>query len=111
MDGVRQVEELYEAFELERITKSPAVFDKTKLGWMNGQHLRALPVETSKGMIGDQLVSCGLLSSNAGALVDALVACIQNNLELVAGVPLPRPPTQHSGHASGPCCPSPSPSR
>jgi len=78
------VEELYEAFQLERITKSPAVFDKTKLSWMNGQHLRALPVETSKGMIGEQLVGCGLLASNQGPLVDALVACVQNNLELVA---------------------------
>ena len=78
------MEELYEAFQLERITKSPAVFDKTKLSWMNGQHLRALPVETSKGMIGEQLVGCGLLASNQGPLVDALVACVQNNLELVA---------------------------
>lgn len=38
-------EELQEAFSIERITKSPAVFDKVKLAWMNGQHLRALPKE------------------------------------------------------------------
>ena len=31
------------AFSLDRITKSPAVFDMKKLRWVNGQHLRALP--------------------------------------------------------------------
>lgn len=36
-------EELQQKFSLDRITKSPAVFDKTKLSWMNGQFLRALP--------------------------------------------------------------------
>lgn len=34
------VDELTEAFALDRITKSAAVFDKVKLSWMNGQHLR-----------------------------------------------------------------------
>ena len=38
-------QELQEKFSLERITKSAAVFDKTKLSWMNGQYLRALPDE------------------------------------------------------------------
>ena len=38
-----QVSELSTKFSLERITKSPAVFDKVKLAWMNGQHLKALP--------------------------------------------------------------------
>ena len=48
-DGTEQeiytAEELQEAFAVDRITKSPAVFDKVKLSWMNGQHLRVLPVE------------------------------------------------------------------
>ena len=38
-------QELQEKFSLDRITKSAAVFDKTKLSWMNGQYLRALPDE------------------------------------------------------------------
>jgi glutamyl/glutaminyl-tRNA synthetase len=40
---IYSVEELQQAFTLDRITKSPAVFDKVKLAWMNGQHLRSLP--------------------------------------------------------------------
>ena len=39
---VSQVTELSDRFNLERITKSPAVFDKVKLSWMNGQHLKGL---------------------------------------------------------------------
>ncbi len=45
------IEELIENFSLERISKSPGVFDHTKLTWMNGQHLRALPVDTLLPMV------------------------------------------------------------
>ena len=45
MQELFSAQELQEKFSLERITKSPAVFDKTKLSWMNGQYLRALPDE------------------------------------------------------------------
>lgn len=36
------VPELIDAFSLERIVKSPAVFDMDKLNWLNGMHLRSL---------------------------------------------------------------------
>src|ERR671933_1808927 len=36
-------EELIERFSLERVSKSPAVFDEQKLRWMNGHYLRELP--------------------------------------------------------------------
>lgn len=39
------LEELKEVFTLERLNKSPAIFDVTKLTWMNGCYIRALPVE------------------------------------------------------------------
>ena len=45
MQEIFAAEELQGKFSLERITKSAAVFDKTKLSWMNGQYLRALPDE------------------------------------------------------------------
>jgi nondiscriminating glutamyl-tRNA synthetase len=32
-------------FSLERVSKSPAVFDINKLRWLNGQYLRKLPIE------------------------------------------------------------------
>ena len=48
---IYSVEELKECFTLERISKSPGVFDHAKLTWMNGQHLRALPVEKLVPMV------------------------------------------------------------
>jgi len=38
-------DELVERFTLERVGASPAVFDFTKLEWLNGVYLRALPPE------------------------------------------------------------------
>jgi len=37
--------ELQERFSLERVSRSPAVFDEQKLRWMNGHYLRELPVD------------------------------------------------------------------
>ena len=36
-------DELIQGFSLERVSKSPAVFDEQKLRWMNGRYLRELP--------------------------------------------------------------------
>lgn len=36
------LEELKKVFSVKRISKSPAVFDKAKLDWMAGMHIRAL---------------------------------------------------------------------
>jgi len=38
--------ELVERFTLERVNRSPGVFDPEKLEWLNGEHLRALPPAT-----------------------------------------------------------------
>lgn len=38
-------DELVEAFELERVVKSPSVFDLEKLKWVNSQHLKMKTVE------------------------------------------------------------------
>jgi nondiscriminating glutamyl-tRNA synthetase len=37
------MEQLIEQFSLNRVSKSPAVFDIAKLRWLNAQYLRALP--------------------------------------------------------------------
>src|SRR3954449_4929631 len=42
-------EELVASFSLERVSKSPAVFDEQKLRWMNGRYLRAMtPAELAR---------------------------------------------------------------
>ena len=44
-------EELIERFSLERVSKSPAVFDEQKLRWMNGRYLRELDVDDLKARL------------------------------------------------------------
>ena len=48
-------EELINAFDLNRIVKSSAVFDMDKLTWINSQHLRALPLERVRELVLDSL--------------------------------------------------------
>lgn len=39
------MEELVQAFDLSRINKSGAVFDRAKLNWMNAHYIKELPIE------------------------------------------------------------------
>ena len=39
------IPELQERFQLDRVSKAPAVFDEQKLRWMNGRYLRELSVD------------------------------------------------------------------
>lgn len=42
---IYEMSEMIEAFAMEKVNKSGAIFDYDKLDWMNGMYLRALPVE------------------------------------------------------------------
>ncbi|KAG2490199.1 hypothetical protein HYH03_011326 [Edaphochlamys debaryana] len=89
-DGTEQeifsIDELSTKFSLDRITKSPAVFDKVKLGWMNGQWFKALPEEQSAAMSGGHLVKAGLLAQPDSAFVRAAVKLVSKGVELVTDV-------------------------
>ncbi|CAM9597847.1 unnamed protein product [Ectocarpus sp. 13 AM-2016] len=76
-------EELHEAFDLRRVVKSSAVFDMTKLKWMNGQHLRALAVEELVPMVGSMLVEAGVCKDAGGPFVMSAATLVQGSLELV----------------------------
>lgn len=47
-------EELIDAFELERVVKSPSVFDMEKLRWVNSQHLKMMPMENVVELVKEQ---------------------------------------------------------
>jgi glutamyl-tRNA synthetase len=53
-------EELIERFSLERVSKSPAVFDEQKLRWMNGRYLRELSVDELTPRLEDLTGRAGL---------------------------------------------------
>jgi len=45
-DELLSPERLRQEFDLDRVSRSPAIFDVQKLRWMGGEHLRAAPVAT-----------------------------------------------------------------
>lgn len=54
-------DELIDAFEVERVVKSPSVFDMEKLKWVNSQHMKMLSMDELSGLVKDQLELEGLL--------------------------------------------------
>jgi len=54
-------DELIDAFELERVVKSPSVFDLEKLKWVNSQHLKMMTVSDIVPLVKDQIKWEGML--------------------------------------------------
>jgi glutamyl-tRNA synthetase len=75
--GTREIfslPELVEGFDLERINKAGAVFDLTKLEWMNGYYIRHLPVPELAARLMPFLERAGLVgdrSEQGAALVSS----------------------------------------
>ncbi|QDX92120.1 glutamate--tRNA ligase [Brevibacillus laterosporus] len=55
------LEELSERFSFDRVSKSPAVFDSTKMNWMNNHYLKAKPVDVIVDMCIPHLQEAGFL--------------------------------------------------
>ncbi len=71
--------ELIEHFRLERVSRSPAVFDEQKLRWMNGQYLRRMPVPELAQRVRDYLRMRGLPGADDPRLEQA-VAAVQEKI-------------------------------
>ncbi|KAM1789885.1 hypothetical protein ACFX12_034002 [Malus domestica] len=76
------LEKLVEKFTIGRVNKSGAIFDSTKLRWMNGQHLRALPSEELTKLIGEQWKNTGLLTDSEGSFVEEAVELLKDGIDL-----------------------------
>ncbi|XP_050367069.1 glutamate--tRNA ligase, chloroplastic/mitochondrial isoform X2 [Argentina anserina] len=72
-----------EKFTIGRVNKSGAIFDNTKLRWMNGQHLQALPSEELKKRIGEQWKSTGILTESDGSFVEDAFELLKDGIYLV----------------------------
>ena len=59
-------EELVDAFSIERVLKKAAVFDLTKLEWLNGQHISLTPPEALLPLIEGELARLGLDAATLG---------------------------------------------
>ncbi|CAL1392077.1 unnamed protein product [Linum trigynum] len=77
------LEQLVEKFTIDRVNKSGAVFDSTKLRWMNGQHLKALPYEKLTKLIGERWKNIGILMESQGSFIEEAVNLLKDGIDLV----------------------------
>ena len=80
---IYEISELEKLFSVERINKAPAVFDKVKLNWMNGQHLKLLSNDEFEALIGSALTRAGVLKEGSDATLKAIIPMIKESIELV----------------------------
>ncbi|XP_038973583.1 glutamate--tRNA ligase, chloroplastic/mitochondrial-like [Phoenix dactylifera] len=80
------IDQLVEKFSINRVNKSGAIFDSTKLRWMNGQHLRALPSEKLIEIFGDRWKSTGILLESKGKFVEDAAELLKDGIDLVTDV-------------------------
>mmetsp|Transcript_22994 Transcript_22994/g.75089 ORF Transcript_22994/g.75089 Transcript_22994/m.75089 type:complete len:554 (+) Transcript_22994:1-1662(+) len=80
---IYSVDELAAAFSLDRVTKSPAVFDLKKLNWINGQHLRALAEEERAALVGRHLAEAGVAMAADSPFSLSASRMVAEKIELV----------------------------
>ncbi|HEX3016012.1 MAG TPA: glutamate--tRNA ligase [Desulfobacteria bacterium] len=84
------MQELCEQFSLDRVSKSPAVFDMDKLNWLNGSYIKRTSPERIARLAIPYLEEAGLLVAPLDEakfqwVVDMVIA-IQEHLEYVAQI-------------------------
>src|SRR5690606_31643082 len=55
------IDELIEKFTVEKISKSPAIFDRQKLDWMNGVYIRRCDLDRLTDEAAERLRDAGIL--------------------------------------------------
>lgn len=79
-------EDLIEKFSLERVSRSPAVFDEQKLSWMNGHYIRELDPEELARRTAEYMEREGIPGAGHSQLQQA-VAAVQDKVSTLAEVP------------------------
>jgi len=70
---IMTLDEMVQLFSFEGIQKKPAIFDMTKLEWMNGQYLSMASAEDLYPLVAPQLAQLGL-NGNKDAVLNAIAA-------------------------------------
>ncbi len=79
------LDEVIPEFDIERVSRSPAIFDLDKLNWLNGLYLRELPAGGLAELIRPYLAAEGLTFAPGQEVVVA--AAVQSNLVTLADAP------------------------
>jgi nondiscriminating glutamyl-tRNA synthetase len=83
-------EEFIEIFDANRLSKSPALFDKQKLTWMNNQYMKKIDVDRALELSLPHLIKEGRLSENLNEeerqWARSLVALLQEKMSFAAEI-------------------------
>jgi nondiscriminating glutamyl-tRNA synthetase len=83
-------EEFIKIFDANRLSKSPALFDKQKLAWMNNQYLKKTEIDRVLELAMPHLVKSGKLSENMSEeeqqWAKSLVALLQEKMSFGAEI-------------------------
>ena len=79
-------EELIERFSLERVSRSPAVFDEQKLSWMNGHYIRGLERGELARRAAEYMDQLGIEGARHPKLEQA-AAAVQEKVSTLAEIP------------------------
>jgi nondiscriminating glutamyl-tRNA synthetase len=83
-------EEFIKLFDAHRLSKSPALFDKQKLAWMNNQYMKKIDVDRAVDLALPHLIKAGRLSENLSAeenqWVHRLVALLKEKMSYGAEI-------------------------
>lgn len=83
-----RLEELISRFDLNGINRKPAVFDETKLGWLNGQYLNLLPSEELLSGAREAFEASGLdLSAVEDEYLEGVVDLLKERVRLFTEFP------------------------
>ncbi|KAI3938081.1 hypothetical protein MKW98_018637 [Papaver atlanticum] len=77
------LQQLVEKFTIDRVNKSGAIFDLTKLRWMNGQHLKALPSGDFVKLLAQRWKTTGILTESEGEFVNETAELLKDGIDLV----------------------------
>ncbi|CAN6236929.1 unnamed protein product [Urochloa humidicola] len=77
------IDDLVEKFTINRVNKSGAVFDATKLKWMNGQHLRSIPPDELIKAFEDQWKHTGILQESDSGFAKEAAELLKDGIDLI----------------------------
>ena len=80
------LEELVENFTINRINKSPAVFDVKKLSWVNSQYIKNLDTEDLKELCMPHLVENNIIQDHTDEWVNSLISVFKDRMSFGAEI-------------------------
>jgi nondiscriminating glutamyl-tRNA synthetase len=89
-EEIYSIDEFIEIFDANRLSKSPALFDKHKLTWMNNQYMKKVDLDRVVDLALPHLIKAGRLSENLSEeerqWVRSLVSLLQEKMSFGAEI-------------------------